>query len=370
MNDSTREISPLRQRMLEDMRLRKLAPHTQDAYVRSVRRLAGFLRRSPDTATVEDLRNFQLHLVDHGTSPITLNATITGLKFFFEVTLDRAELMTKMKPVFVPQTLPVVLSREEVRALIAATRNLKHQTALSVAYGAGLRASEVITLKVGDIDSTRMTLRIEQGKGGKDRGSALTHHPHVHGIVPGGGRALDADRWVPCKPGFFLSVRVLSRLFRRRFLEELHNLHRDGQLKFFGEDRRRSRAAASAAPCRYRQPRHNRLPQAHLRMPTLRRPDACHRDLRTRTAHPRTAGFTESTMSIRSSSGKSSPSALHRNRLTRTPIVMAADIQRPCTPQSPKSGSCRPDIASRGAVAVALVPPSSFQSPLPPFKSP
>jgi integrase/recombinase XerD len=174
MNDSTREISPLRQRMLEDMRLRKLAPHTQDAYVRSVRRLAGFLRRSPDTATVEDLRNFQLHLVDHGTSPITLNATITGLKFFFEVTLDRAELMAKMKPVFVPQTLPVVLSREEVRALIAATRNLKHQTALSIAYGAGLRASEVISLKVGDVDSTRMTLRIEQGKGGKDRYAKLS----------------------------------------------------------------------------------------------------------------------------------------------------------------------------------------------------
>jgi site-specific recombinase XerD len=173
MKDSTQEISPLRQRMLEDMRLRKLAPHTQEAYVRSVRRLAGYLRRPPDTATVEELRNFQLHLVDRGTSPITLNATITGLKFFFDVTLDRAELMAKMKPVFVPRTLPVVLSREEVSALIAATRNLKHQTALSVAYGAGLRASEVISLKVGDIDSRRMTLRIQQGKGGKDRYAML-----------------------------------------------------------------------------------------------------------------------------------------------------------------------------------------------------
>jgi len=105
MNDSTREISPLRQRMMEDMRLRKLAPQTQVAYVRSVRRLASYLRRAPDSATVEDLRNFQLHLVDHGASPITLNATITGLKFFFGVTLDRGELMAKMKPVFVPQTL-------------------------------------------------------------------------------------------------------------------------------------------------------------------------------------------------------------------------------------------------------------------------
>src|SRR6267378_4432763 len=141
MNDSTREISPLRQRMLEDMRLRKLAPHTQASYVRSVRYLARYLHRSPDTATVEDLRNFQLHLVDRGTSPITLNATITGLKFFFGVTLDRSELMAKMRPVFVPRTLPVVLSREEVTSLIAATKNLKHQTALSIAYGAGPQPS-------------------------------------------------------------------------------------------------------------------------------------------------------------------------------------------------------------------------------------
>ena len=174
MNDSTRAISPLRQRMLEDMRLRKLSPKTQTAYIRSVRRLASYLRRPPDTATVEDLRNFQLHLVDRGTSPITLNATITGLKFFFDVTLNRSELMAKMKPVFVPRTLPVVLSREEVTSLIAAVRNLKHQTALSVTYGAGLRASEVSTLKVGDVDSTRMTLRIQQGKGGKDRYAMLS----------------------------------------------------------------------------------------------------------------------------------------------------------------------------------------------------
>jgi site-specific recombinase XerD len=90
------------------------------------------------------------------------------------VTLDRSELMSKMKPVFVPRTLPVVLSREEVSSLIAATKNLKHQTALSIAYGAGLRANEVISLKVGDVDSTRMTLRIQQGKGGKDRYAMLS----------------------------------------------------------------------------------------------------------------------------------------------------------------------------------------------------
>ena len=169
MNDSTRPISALRQRMVEDMRMRKLAPKTQAAYVRSVRQLAAYLRRSPDIATAEDLRNYQLYLVDHGTSPISLNASITGLKFFFDVTLDRQELMAKMQPVHVPRTLPVVLSREEAARLIAAVRHLKHQTALSVAYGGGLRVSEVVALKVGDVDGKRMTLRIEQGKGAKDR---------------------------------------------------------------------------------------------------------------------------------------------------------------------------------------------------------
>ena len=174
MNRSTPGITPLRQRMLEDMHLRKLEPKTQSAYVRSVRKLAAFLQRSPDAATAEDLRRFQLHLVDQGTSPITLNATITGLKFFFDITLNRGEVMAKMSPVRVPQTLPVVLSREEVARLLSAVSNLKHRTALSVAYGAGLRAGEVIALKVGDIDSERMTLRVEQGKGRKDRYAMLS----------------------------------------------------------------------------------------------------------------------------------------------------------------------------------------------------
>ena len=173
MNASARSISPLRQRMIEDMRMRKFAEKTQSHYIRWVRRLAAFLGRSPDSATVEDLRRYQLHLVDHGVSPVSLNAAITGLKFFFEVTLGQGELMAKMQPVRVPRTLPVVLSREEVARLIAAARNLKHQTALCVAYGAGLRAGEVVALKVTDIDSQRMTLRIEQGKGRKDRYAML-----------------------------------------------------------------------------------------------------------------------------------------------------------------------------------------------------
>jgi site-specific recombinase XerD len=160
--------------MIEDMRMRKLELHTREAYIRSVRKLAKYLRRPPETATAEELRNFQLHLVAQGASPTTLNATITGLKFFFEVTVGHGEVMAKMQPVHVPRTLPVILSREEVGRLIAAAGNLKHQTALAVAYGAGLRASEVTALKVTDIDSQRMTLRVEQGKGRKDRYAMLS----------------------------------------------------------------------------------------------------------------------------------------------------------------------------------------------------
>ena len=174
MTQSTQTISPLRQRMIDDMRMRKLSPKTQTGYIRAVKRFAGFLGRSPDSATVEDLRRFQLHLVDHGTSPITLNATITGLRFLFEVTLERADLMGRMSTVAVPRKLPVVLSRDEVARLIASAGILKYQTALSVTYGAGLRASEVVGLKVGDIDSQRMTLRVEQGKGRKHRLALLS----------------------------------------------------------------------------------------------------------------------------------------------------------------------------------------------------
>jgi integrase/recombinase XerD len=173
MDASPRAISPLRQRMIDDMRMRKMAEKTQTHYLRWVQRFAVFLGRSPATATVEDLRRYQLHLVDSGTSPGSLNAAISALKFFFDVTLDRGELMAKMQPVPLPRTLPVVLSRDEVARLIAAAHNLKHQTALSVAYGTGLRVSEVVGLKVTDIDSQRMTLRIEQGKGRKDRYAML-----------------------------------------------------------------------------------------------------------------------------------------------------------------------------------------------------
>ena len=165
--------SPLRQRMIDDMRMRQLAPKTQDIYLHIVREFARFLGRSPDTATVEDLRRYQLYLVDHGTSPCRSTRDHRP-EVLLHVTLDRPELMVRMQPVRVPRVLPVVLSPDEVRRLIEAAANLKHQTALSVAYGAGLRASEVVALKVTDVDSERMTLRIEQGKGRRDRYAMLS----------------------------------------------------------------------------------------------------------------------------------------------------------------------------------------------------
>jgi hypothetical protein len=125
MKDSPEKISPLRRRMIEDMRMRKLSAGTQSGYIRAVRRFAGYLGRSPDTATDEDLRRYQLHRVDRFVSPITLNATITGLRFFFEVTLKRPELMNKMSHIRVARTLPVVLSREEAARSIESAKTLK-----------------------------------------------------------------------------------------------------------------------------------------------------------------------------------------------------------------------------------------------------
>ncbi len=174
MTQCTKTTSPLRQRLIEDMTLRKLSPKTQSGYIRAVKNFTRFLGRSPDTATAEDLRRYQLHLVESGIARPSLNAAITALRFFFEVTLGHAELMAKMSHVREPRKLPVILSLEEVTRLLDSAPGLKYQAALAVAYGAGLRASEVVSLKVTDIDSQRMVIRVEQGKGRKDRYAMLS----------------------------------------------------------------------------------------------------------------------------------------------------------------------------------------------------
>src|ERR1700740_1588911 len=171
---SQKRNSPLRQRMVEDMSLRGFTPDTQRDSLRAVKKLASFLGRSPDTATAEDLRAFQLHLIETGVQPPTINTTVTVLRFFFKVTLDRPEITRHLVFVYEPRKLPRVLSPEEVLRLLEATPSPKHKAALSVAYGAGLRAMEVVALKVTDIDSKRMMLRVEQGKGRKDRYAMLS----------------------------------------------------------------------------------------------------------------------------------------------------------------------------------------------------
>ncbi len=174
MTQPVKAISPLRQRMIDDMNMRKLSPKTQVGYLRAVTKLGKYLNRSPAHATAEEVRQFQIALVQKGTSNITLNATLIGLKFLFCKTLKRPEVVEDLSCVSVPRKLPEILSLEEVKRLIEAAHNLKYRTALSVAYGAGLRISEVVALKVSDIDSQRMVLRIEQGKGSQDRLAMLS----------------------------------------------------------------------------------------------------------------------------------------------------------------------------------------------------
>ena len=167
-------ISPLRRRMIEDMAIRKLGRKTQHDYVQRVKDFARFLGRSPDSASKEDVRRYQLHLASSGAHTPTINSTVSALRFFFDVTLDRADLAKRMTFIYEPRKVPVVLSPEEVRRMLEAAPGLKYKAALSVAYGAGLRISEVVSLKVSDIDSERMLLRVEQGKGRKDRNAMLS----------------------------------------------------------------------------------------------------------------------------------------------------------------------------------------------------
>ena len=169
-------ISPLRRRMIEDMTVRKFTARTQEGYIRAVKGFSTFLGASPDTASAEDLRRYRLHLVESGVGAPTINHSLTGLRFLFLVTLRKPAIVLDMPFVREPRRLPVVLSPQEVARLLDAAPGLKYKAALSVAYGAGLRASEVISLKIADIDSDRMVIRVEQGKGRKDRYVMLSEH--------------------------------------------------------------------------------------------------------------------------------------------------------------------------------------------------
>src|SRR5262249_55183680 len=187
-------ISPLRARMIEDMSVRKFGEKTQNDYIRHVKTFSTFLGRSPVRATAEDLRRFQVHQSKEGTQPPTINSSVAALRFFFRVTLNHPEMGRHLTLVPLPERVRVVLSEEEVAQLLEAAPGVKYKAAFSVAYGAGLRVFEVTNLKVSDIESDRMLLRIEQGKGKKDRHAMLS--PRLLAIL--------RDYWWVAKPSTWL----------------------------------------------------------------------------------------------------------------------------------------------------------------------
>ena len=214
-------VSPLRQRMIEDMNARKLCAGTQRGHLRSCKRFAAFLRRSPDTATAEDIRQFQLQLAETGMSICNRNRIMTGLRFLFRVTLRRLDLAAEIYHLREPQKVPLVMSPDETKRLLAVASNLKARVLLSLSYGCGLRAGEVVRLKVKHIDSAQKIIRIEQSKGRKDRNVMLS--PETLALLRQwwkARRGYDAttpvqERWLfpGRRPGKPMTTRQLSRLF-------------------------------------------------------------------------------------------------------------------------------------------------------------
>ena len=199
-------ISPLRRRLIEDMAIRRLGPKTQLHYIRLVKRFADFLGRSADKATAEDVRRYQLSLASIGTTVPTVNVSATALRFFFRVTLRRHDLAEEVVSTREPRRLPIVLSPEEVARLLASATNIKHQALLNLAYATGLRASEVVSLKLTDIDRNRMVIRVEQGKGKKDRYVILS--PYLLELLRDWWRVARKKGWMsPGQPWLFPSYR-------------------------------------------------------------------------------------------------------------------------------------------------------------------
>ncbi len=219
---STDSISPLRQRMIEDMNARKLCAGTQKGHVRSCKQFAAFLKRSPDMATAEDIRQFQLHLSETGVSICTRNRIMTGLRFLFGVTLRRLDLAATIYHIREPQKIPLVMSPDETRRLLAVASSLKVRVLLSLGYGCGLRAGEVVRLKVKHIDSAQKIIWVEQSKGRKDRHVMLSPEtldllPQWWKVRPSRSEAATpvAERWLfpGTRLGKPMTTRQLNRLF-------------------------------------------------------------------------------------------------------------------------------------------------------------
>jgi integrase/recombinase XerD len=219
---TTNTVSQLRQRMIEDMTARKLGPHSQRSHIHSCRRFAAFLKRAPDTATADDVRRFQLHLVEAGLGISHRNRIMTGVKFLFRVTLRRHDLAAEIYHLKEEQKLPLTMSPNEAERLLAMAGSLRDHVMLSLGYGCGLRAGEIVRLKDGDIDSAQMIIRIVQSKGRKDRHVMLppelllslrqwwkVRPKRFDAGVPVGQRWLFPGR----RQGQHLTTRQLSRLF-------------------------------------------------------------------------------------------------------------------------------------------------------------
>ncbi len=208
----------LRERFIADMTVRGFTEKTRKDYLRTVAGFAAFLARSPNTATAEDIRRFQIQQSERGMNVPAMNSAVAALRFFFTTTLDRPDLSRKLIRLRYPRKLPVVLSSDEAARLIAATTCLKHRAALSVAYGAGLRVAEVASLKIGDIDSQRMLIVVERGKGGRYRHALLSpsllallrawwHEGRQQGVMRPGGWLFPGQD--PARP---ITTRQLSRV--------------------------------------------------------------------------------------------------------------------------------------------------------------
>jgi integrase/recombinase XerD len=220
---TTEAITPLRQRMIEDMTARKLNPHTQRSHISSCKRFAAWLKRSPDTATPDEVRRFQLHLIESGASICNRNRIMTGVRFLFRVTLRRHDLAAEVWHMKEPEKLALVMSADEVKRLLAMAKSLKTRVLLSLGYGCGLRSSEIVRLKVKHIDTAQSIIRIEQSKGRKDRNVMLS--PEMLDLLrqwwkvrPSRGEATTTplqERWLfpGRRPGAPMTTRQLSRLF-------------------------------------------------------------------------------------------------------------------------------------------------------------
>src|SRR5215467_1619450 len=218
----TNTVSPLRLRMIQDMAGRKLNPHTQRGHIYSCKRFAAWLKRSPDTATPDEVRRFQLYLVESGMSICNRNRIMTGVRFLFRVTLRRHDLAAEVWHIKEPERLPPVLCPEEVKRVLTMATSLKARAMLTLAYGCGLRAGEVVRLPAGDIDSAQMIIRIVQSKGRKDRHVMLPAEvlgllrqwwkarptKHDAGVAP-------EQRWLfPGRSKQPLTTRQFGRLFK------------------------------------------------------------------------------------------------------------------------------------------------------------